>query len=121
MLDERAGSRLGRLVAQRGEIQFGALTPGMPAEKAGLQKGDLLLTVNGQPIHLRVKFQELIAVERRQARRHRDQAQRHEDDLHVSAGVAKPGRSGALGDRRLSPNRSCTMITTQLSLPAALQ
>ncbi len=23
----------------------------MPAEKAGLQKGDLIMTVNGQPIH----------------------------------------------------------------------
>jgi len=33
---------------ERGQIQLGAVEAGMPAEKAGLKKGDLLLTVNGQ-------------------------------------------------------------------------
>ena len=36
---------------ERGQIQLGAVEPAMPAEKAGLKKGDLLMTVNGQPIH----------------------------------------------------------------------
>src|SRR3954463_11358121 len=44
---------------ERGQIQLGAVEPGMPAEKAGLKKGDLLITVNGQPIHSQIKFQEL--------------------------------------------------------------
>src|SRR5260370_9398559 len=44
---------------ERGQIQLGAVEAGMPAEKAGLKKGDLLVTVNGQPIHSQIKFQEI--------------------------------------------------------------
>ena len=43
---------------ERGEVQLGAIEPGYPAEKAGLQKGDVLIAVNGQPIHSVYKFQE---------------------------------------------------------------
>jgi regulator of sigma E protease len=34
--------------------------PSYPAEKAGLKKGDLIMSVNGQSIHSPTKFQELI-------------------------------------------------------------
>jgi len=36
---------------ERGEVQLGEITPHLPAEMAGLKKGDLLIAVNGQPIH----------------------------------------------------------------------
>lgn len=44
---------------ERGEVQLGSVEPGYPAEKAGLKKGDLLVSVNGQPIHSVYKFQEM--------------------------------------------------------------
>ena len=44
---------------ERGEVQLGAVEPGYPAEKAGLLKGDVLIAVNGQPIHSVYKFQEM--------------------------------------------------------------
>ena len=44
---------------ERGQIQLGKVEPGMPAERAGLKKGDLLVSVNGQPIHSQIKFQEI--------------------------------------------------------------
>jgi len=44
---------------ERGEVQLGLVEPGYPAEKAGLQKGDLLVSVNGQPMHSQIKFREM--------------------------------------------------------------
>ena len=43
---------------ERGELQLSFVEPGYPAEKAGLKKGDLILAVNGQPIHSPTRFQE---------------------------------------------------------------
>src|SRR6185437_12320554 len=44
---------------ERGEIELGSVEPTMPAYKAGLRKGDLLVSVNGMPIHSQIKFQEI--------------------------------------------------------------
>jgi regulator of sigma E protease len=41
---------------ERGEVQLATVEAGYPAEKAGLKKGDLLISVNGQPIHSSAKF-----------------------------------------------------------------
>jgi regulator of sigma E protease len=43
----------------RGQIQLGLIEAGFPAEKAGLKKGDMILSINGQPIHSRFRFQEI--------------------------------------------------------------
>ena len=45
---------------ERGRIQLAGVEPGYPADKAGLKKGDLLVAVNGQPIHSPTKFQEIV-------------------------------------------------------------
>lgn len=42
------------------EIQVAETVPGMPAEKAGLQRGDLLLRIDGQPIRSLLKFHEAV-------------------------------------------------------------
>ncbi len=44
---------------ERVDIQIGGVEPGLPADKAGLKKGDVLRTVNGEPIHSPLKFQEM--------------------------------------------------------------
>jgi regulator of sigma E protease len=44
---------------ERGQIQLGQVEAGYPADKAGLRKGDVLVSVNGQPIHSQIKFQEI--------------------------------------------------------------
>jgi regulator of sigma E protease len=41
-------------------IQVGSVSEGMPAASAGLQKGDLLLKVNGTPIHSRYTLPDII-------------------------------------------------------------
>ena len=59
VLDERQGIGSSGWEGQN-EIQVGGVTDGMPAASAGLRKGDLLLKVNGIPIHSRYTLPELI-------------------------------------------------------------
>ena len=42
------------------EIQVAETVPGMPAEKAGLLRGDLLLRIDGQPVRSLLKFHETV-------------------------------------------------------------
>ena len=46
--------------SEQNEIQIAQVMPGMNAEKAGLIKGDVLLTVNGEPIRSTRKLHEVI-------------------------------------------------------------
>jgi regulator of sigma E protease len=105
---------------ERGQIQLYSVEPGYPAEKAGLRKGDLLVAVNGQPIHSATKFQEItknsggkpITVE----------VKRNGRDLEFSV---TPVWSRLDGPARwmigAMPQQKLDLITTRLSLPAALR
>jgi len=44
----------------RGDVQLGPLSANMPAQKAGFQEGDLILSVDGHPIHAVAAFQDVI-------------------------------------------------------------
>ena len=105
---------------ERGEVQFGRVEPGMPAEKAGLKKGDLLIAVNGQPIHSRVKFHEI--TEKSGGKPIEIEYQRKggkNQTVTVTPVLAKldgPERY-MIG---VAPEPKLTLITTKLSLPAAL-
>jgi len=59
VLDDRTGVGSAGW-SPRAQIEVGDLSPGMPAQKAGLAKGDLLISANGQPIHSIYAFTDTI-------------------------------------------------------------
>ncbi|HXM39840.1 MAG TPA: RIP metalloprotease RseP [Bryobacteraceae bacterium] len=59
VLDERSGAGSAGW-SEKGEVQLGPVTAGMPAQKVGLQQGDLILSAGGHPIHATVRFHEVI-------------------------------------------------------------
>ena len=59
VLDEKSGMGDAGWEGQN-VIQVGSVSEGMPAATAGLQKGDVLLKVNGTPIHSRYTLPEII-------------------------------------------------------------
>ncbi len=106
---------------ERGEIQLGFVEPGYPAEKAGLKKGDLILSVNGQPIHSPTRFQE--ATRNSGGKPHRDR---------VSAGrprriasTVQPVMAELDGPKHwmigVGPQQKLHFTTIRLAFPAALQ
>jgi regulator of sigma E protease len=44
---------------ERGEVEVAEVNPEFPAAKAGLQKGDIVVALNGQPIHSTARFHEV--------------------------------------------------------------
>jgi regulator of sigma E protease len=105
---------------ERGQIQLGAVEAGMPAEKAGLKKGDLLVTVNGQPIHSQIKFQEItknsggkpIEIE-------------YQRDGKAQVVTVQPVYTSVDGPARwmigVIPQQKLRFITTRLAFPEALK
>ncbi len=59
VLDERNGIGTAGWT-EKGEVQLGPVSAGMPAQKVGLQQGDLILSAAGHPIHATVRFHEVI-------------------------------------------------------------
>ena len=105
---------------ERGEIQLGTIEAGYPADKAGLKKGDLLISVNGVPIHSVYRFQEItkgsngkpIEIEFQ-----RDGKRQHVTVQPTYAKLDGPPRwmIGVL------PQQKLNLITTRLSFPDAFR
>jgi regulator of sigma E protease len=132
---ERDGKRFGTVVTpvlsersgfgqagwdERGEVEFGTVDPEMPAYKAGLRKGDLLISANGVPIHSQIKFQEIT---KNSGGKPIDiEYERSGQRYHVTV---SPEFSKKDGPARwmigVGPQQKYHIITTKLSLPAALQ
>ena len=103
---------------ERGQIQLGSVEPGYPADKAGLKKGDLLVAVNGVPIHSVYKFQEIT---KGSGGKPIDIQFKRSGQLHnvtvepVFAKLDGPAR-WMIG---VMPQQKLNLITTRLSLPSA--
>ena len=119
VLDERSGAGAAGW-SEKGEVQLGPIQAGMPAQKVGLQQGDLILNAGGHPIHAAARFHEVIrgsggkpvAID----------FQRNGKPMQVTV---QPVWSGADGPARwmigaiVEPKLN--IVTSRLSLPAALQ
>ena len=118
-LDERSGAGTAGW-SEKGEVQLGPVSAGMPAQKVGLQQGDLIVSAAGHPIHATVRFHEVIrgsggkpvSIEFR----------RNGQPMQVTV---QPVWSGADGPARwvigafVEPKLN--IVTTRLSLPGALR
>jgi regulator of sigma E protease len=59
VLDQRTGVGSAGWQAQ-GEVQVASVSPGMPAEKAGLKQGDILLRLDGKPLRSVQRLHEVV-------------------------------------------------------------
>ena len=104
---------------EQGTIQLGSVEPGYPAEEAGLKKGDILISVDGQPIHSQIRFQEMTKNSNGKSLdiEYEREGQRH----HVTV---QPRFSKLDGPQRwmigVLPQRKFNIVTTKLSFPEAL-
>ncbi len=59
VMDDRSGLGMAGW-SEKGEVQVAAISPNMPAQKAGLQKGDLIVSAGGHPIRAVARCNETI-------------------------------------------------------------
>jgi regulator of sigma E protease len=105
--------------APKSEIELVTVAPGTPAERAGLHKGDLILSANGQPIESRYT---LPAIVRGTGGKPVEILYKRDKENHSIA--IQPEYSKLDGDARwvigVQVGEKLTFITTKLSLPDAL-
>jgi regulator of sigma E protease len=119
VLDERSGVGSAGW-SEKGEVQLGPVSAGMPAQKVGLQQGDVILSAGGHPIHATVRFHEVIRGSG--GKPVSIELQRNGKPMQVTV---QPVWSSADGQPRwvigayVEPKLN--IVTSRLSLPAALR
>jgi regulator of sigma E protease len=105
--------------APKSEIEAVSVSPGMPADKAGIRRGDLLISANRQPIESRYTLQAII---RGTAGKAVDVVYRRGTENQTV--TVKPEYSSSEGDAHwmigVGIEEKLNFITTKLSLPDAL-
>src|SRR5215831_5652009 len=105
---------------ERGEVEFGSVDPEMPAYKAGLRKGDVLISANGIPIHSQIKFQEI--TRNSGGKPIEIEYERGGQRYHVTVAPEFSKKDGpARWMIGVGPQQKYHIITTKLAFPAALQ
>jgi regulator of sigma E protease len=119
VLDDRSGVGSAGW-SEKGEVQLGPVSTGMPAHKAGLQPGDLILSAAGHPIHATVRFHEIIRASG--GKPVEIEFQRNGKPMQVTV---KPEWSTADGQPRYMIGAivepKLNIVTSRLSLPDALR
>ena len=105
---------------ERGEIEFSGVEPGYPADKAGLQEGDLLASVNGQPVHSRIKFHQITEGSNGKplVLQFLRKGETHTVTVQPVLGKLDGPERWMIG---VKAETKMTIITSKLSLPAALK
>jgi regulator of sigma E protease len=131
---ERAGKRFDTVVTptlseslgvgfagwdERGDIELDEVDARLPAYKAGLRKGDMVLSLNGQPMHSNYKFYEIT---KNSGGKPLDivyvrDGQRHEVSVQPEYSRSDGPARWMIGVR---PLPKVKIITTRLALPEAL-
>jgi regulator of sigma E protease len=105
---------------ERGRIQVGEADPNLPAYKTGLRKGDLMLAVNGEPIHSQFKLYEI--TKNSNGRPVTIDFERNGEKRQITV---QPVLTKLNGPEQwmigVIPQQKLTLITTRLSLPDAFQ
>jgi regulator of sigma E protease len=119
VLDERSGVGYAGW-SENAQILVGRLAPGLPAEKAGVKQGDILISVNGQPINSTFKLQEVISKAEGKQVELKIERQTRQETIEV-----KPVLSAVDGQNRwiigVNIEPKLNIVTTKLSFPAALE
>jgi regulator of sigma E protease len=103
-----------------GQIQVGDADPSLPAAKAGLKKGDLILTVNGEPIHSQFKLYEITKNSNGKPVEvvYQRSGQTHTVSVQPILSKLNGPEQWMIG---VVPQQKLNWITTRLSLPEALR
>lgn len=119
VLDERSGVGYAGW-SGTAHIQIEKFTAsGMPAEKAGVKLGDILVSANGQPINSSFKLQEIISKSEGKPVELRVERQGKQETLVVQPVMGKlDGQSRWLIG--VAYNQKLDLVTTKLSFPDAL-
>jgi len=119
VLDDRTGVGTAGW-SEKGEVQLGPVSTGMPAQKVGLQPGDLILSAAGHPIHATIRFHEVIRGSG--GKPVTIEFQRNGKPMQVTV---QPVWSTADGQPRwvigVSIEPKLNIVTSRLSLPDALR
>ncbi|MEK7403557.1 MAG: RIP metalloprotease RseP [Acidobacteriota bacterium] len=117
VIEERSGLGFAGWAEDR-DVQLADVSPGMPAEKAGLRAGDILLTVEGKPIRSVYRLHEIV-----RGTGGKEVTIEYSRQERAAAVTVKPVFAGLDGPPRwmIGVSPAHRLITSRLSFPAALR
>jgi len=119
VLDDRSGVGSAGW-APRAQVEVGELTAGMPAQKAGLEKGDLLISANGKLVQSIYSFTDLMQETQGKPVTVEIERAGKRPSVTLTPIFGKIDSGPARWVVGFLPMRHLNLVTTRLSLPEAL-